>query len=168
MMPLPVYLFVLIELVAVSYGDIRTNKIPNFWSLLNIVMFIVLLFVAPDFYSLSWQTFVYSFVFLGVGFVLFLLNIMGGGDSKFLFTFFLLLPVPVHEETLTHLLLSTILIGGFIFLQNLLKNFKVIVDAAKAYDLRTVKNCFGTKFSYAPVILVAWLWMGWTLRESIL
>jgi Flp pilus assembly protein protease CpaA len=33
MIPFPVYLFILIELAFVSYGDIRTNKIPNMWSL---------------------------------------------------------------------------------------------------------------------------------------
>ena len=166
MIPLPIYLFVLIELVIVAYGDIKTNKIPNYWSLLNIATFLVLLWVAPDHYFFEFQTFIFSVAFLVVGFALFLLKIMGGGDSKFLFTFFLLLPVSIHEATFYHLLLSTVIIGGFFFLQNALKNFRTIFDAFLAYDLQTVKNCFGTKFSYAPVILVAWLWMGWTLKDK--
>ncbi|MEX0798901.1 MAG: prepilin peptidase [Bacteriovoracaceae bacterium] len=166
MIPFPVYLFVLIELIAVSYGDIKTNKIPNFWSLLNLVAFFVLLWVAPQYYHFGFQTFFYSTVFLVVGFVLFLLNIMGGGDSKFLFTFFLLLPVSLHRATFHNLLLSTILIGGAFFLHNVLKNLKTLFKAFMSQDLKTVKSCFGTKFSYAPVILVAWLLMGWTLRDK--
>lgn len=166
MIPLPIYLFVLIELVVVSYGDIKTNKIPNYWSLLNLGAFLCLLWVAPQFYFFKPETFMYSAAFLVVGFGLFLLNIMGGGDSKFLFTFFLLVPVSIHEKTFYHLLLATVIIGGFVFLQNLLRNSRTIWNALKESNLRAVKNCFGTKFSYAPVILVAWLWMGWTLKDQ--
>lgn len=166
MIPLPIYLFVLVELIAVSYGDIKTNKIPNFWSILNLIAFIVLLWIAPGYYFFEPQTFLFSAVFLAVGFVLFLVNIMGAGDTKFLFTFFLLIPVTVHETTFYHLLMSTVLIGGFVFLQNILKHFRTLLDAFKNHDLQAVKNCFGTKFSFAPVILVAWLWLGWTLRNK--
>lgn len=166
MIPLPIYVFVLIELVAVSYGDVKTNKIPNYWSILNLALFLVLLGVAPNHYHFVPETFLFSGVFLAVGFILFLLNIMGGGDSKFLFTFFLLLPVSIHEETFYYLLLSTVFIGSFFFLSNALKNRKVLWRAFLTSDIRAVKNCFGTKFSFAPVILVAWIWLGWNLKHK--
>src|SRR5690554_2682257 len=166
MIPLPVYLFVLIELLAVSYGDIKTKKIPNFWSILNLFVFIVLLFVAPHHYSFEWQTFIFSIAFLVVGFALFLLKIMGGGDTKFLFTFFLLLPISMQEETFYYLLLSTLIIGGVFFLYNTLKNFGVIWESFRVGNIQAVKSCYGTKFSFAPVILVAWVWVGWTLKDT--
>ncbi len=166
MIPWPVYLFILIELIVVSYGDIRTNKIPNLWSFLNLGAFATLLVVAPQYYSLEPQTFMYSGAFLFVGFILFLLNIMGGGDSKFLFTFFLLVPMPLQDRVFYYLLLSTVLIGTFLLIQNTLGNWNTLVNALKIKDIKTVKSCFGTKFSYAPVILVAWLWMGLSIKST--
>ena len=43
-MPLPIYLFILIELICVAWADIRTNKIVNMWSVLNLIFFLVLFF----------------------------------------------------------------------------------------------------------------------------
>ena len=161
MIPLPVYWFLAIELAAVSWGDIRTQKIPNAWSLLNLGVFVLLLIFLPDHYPLHWQTFVYSTVFLVVGFTLFLLRVMGGGDTKFLFSFFLLVPMAAQAETLVLLLLSTVLIGGFLFITNLSKNHEKIVTYLKSGYIKGIKDCFGTKFSFAPVILLAWIWVGW-------
>lgn len=166
MIPLPVYLFLLIELLAVSYGDIKTNKIPNAWAILNLALFPVLLFVAPSVYALSGEAFLFSGAFLLVGFVLFLLNIMGGGDSKFLFTFFLLLPVSVQDQAFYYLLISTVLIGGFFFIKNIFQNHDILWRAMRTSDIKAVKSCFGTKFSFAPVILVAWIWLGWELKDK--
>ncbi|MFP5491302.1 MAG: prepilin peptidase [Bacteriovoracia bacterium] len=163
MIPLSIYLLLVIELALVSWGDIRTQKIPNFWSLLNIVFFIFFLFFLPEIYPFAWATFLYSAVFLAVGFVLFLLKIMGGGDSKFLFSFFLLIPVSLQSRALILLLLSTVLIGGFLLLTNIGKNHEKIVAAIKTGYIRGIKECFGTKFSFAPVILLAWLWLGWEI-----
>lgn len=167
MIPLPIYIFILIELSFVSYGDIRTNKIPNMWALINIVAFVALLFVAPELYQFKIQTFAFSAVFLAVGFALFLLKIMGGGDTKYLFSLFLLVPLNLHEKVFYYLLLSTVLIGGFLLIQNTLKNIKPIWRAILDGNTRQVKSFFGTKFSYAPVILVSWIWIGYTIRESL-
>ena len=167
MIPLPIYLFVLIELAVVSYGDVKTNKIPNVWALLNIIAFIALLIVAPEFYKLKPETFAFSLAFLAVGFVLFLLKIMGGGDTKYLFSLFLLVPLNLHEKVFYYLLISTVIIGGFLLIQNTLKNFKPIWRAILDGNTRQVKSFFGTKFSYAPVILVTWIWIGFTIREKL-
>lgn len=167
MIPLPIYLFVLIELAVVSYGDIKTNKIPNMWSILNLVAFIALLFVTPELYQFKLETFAFSAAFLAVGFVLFLLKIMGGGDSKYLFSLFLLVPLNLHEKVFYYLLLSTVIIGGFLLIQNTLKNIKPLWEAILDGNTRRVKSFFGTKFSYAPVILVTWIWIGFTIREKL-
>jgi len=161
--PIAVYWFLVVELAAVSWGDIRTQKIPNFWSILNLACFVLFLVLWPQQYPLEWGTFLYSAVFLGVGFVLFLLRIMGGGDSKFLFSFFLLIPVMLQPRALILLLLSTILIGGFLLLTNFIRNHEKIVAYVKSGYIQGIKECFGTKFSFAPVILLAWIWLGWEI-----
>lgn len=153
----------MIELILVSWGDVRTQKIPNFWSILNLVIFTLLLMLWPEYYPLQWTTFIYSTVFLIVGFILFLLRVMGGGDSKFLFSFFLLVPVELQPKALVSLLICTILIGGFLFLTNLGKNHEKIVSYIKSGYIKGIKECFGTKFSFAPVILLAWMWLGWEI-----
>ena len=160
---MPSWLFWLMsmELTVVSWGDVRTQKIPNFWSLFNLVVFIVLLFILPKIYVFRGDTFLYSVVFLLVGFLLFLMRIMGGGDSKFLCTFFLLIPAALQPIALVNLLVSTVLIGGFMFLTNMVKHHEKIVAALKVKNMQAVRECFGTKFSFAPVVLLAWLWLGW-------
>ncbi len=163
MIPVAVYWFLVIELLAVAWGDIKTQKIPNYWSILNLICFVILLILWPAQYPLAWGTFLYSIVFLFVGFGLFLLRIMGGGDSKFLFSFFLLIPVLVQPRALVLLLLSTILIGGFLFFTNFTKNHEKIMMNIKTGNIKGIKESFGTKFSFAPVILLAWLWLGWEI-----
>lgn len=163
MIPPAIYWFMVLELSVVAWGDIRTKKIPNMWSILNLICFAWLLWLWPEHYPLAWGTLLYSVVFLAVGFVLFLLRIMGGGDSKFLFSFFLLIPVSLQPRALVLLLVSTILIGGFLLLTNLGKHHEKIVAHVKSGYIRGIKQYFGTKFSFAPVILLAWLWLGWEI-----
>lgn len=159
-----VYIFILIELLTVSIGDMRTKKIPNFWTIFNIIIFIVFLFTFPTQYPFIFSMFLHSLAFLAVGFVLFLLKIMGGGDSKFLFSFFLLVPLSLHSILLNNLLISTTIIGSAFLLRNIIKNYQGIYYNLKIGYLRGLKNFFGTKFPYAPVILVSWLFTGYDLR----
>lgn len=167
-MPLPIYLFVLIELIFVAVADIRTNKIVNLWSVLNLIFFLVLVYISPQYYFFKLDTFIYSSVFLLVGFTLFLLRIMGGGDSKFLFTFFLIVPMHLQEKTFEYLLISTVLVGTFVFITNLAKNFDKLKASLKMGDNEAVKSCFGSKFAFAPVILLAWIWVGWTIKNTFI
>lgn len=166
MIPLPIYLGILLELVFVSWKDIKTKKISNYWSIANILIFVILTFVLPEYYFWSWQTFLYSGVFLLIGFALFLLNIMGGGDSKFLFSFFLLIPMNLQEQSFFYLLVSTVVTGLMFFMMNFITHFKDLIRYLKIGDYKGVKSCFGSKFAFAPVILLAWLCVGWFLRKN--
>lgn len=163
MIPVPIFWLLMLELCAVAWGDVRTQRIPNLWAILNIALFMVLLLLLPEHYPFRWETFLYSTVFLLVGFGLFLLRVMGGGDSKYLFSFFLLIPGGLQPRALLLLLVSTMLIGGFLFLTNLGKNHEKIVAHIKSGYIKGIKECFGTKFSFAPVILLAWIWLGWEI-----
>jgi prepilin peptidase CpaA len=157
----------LIELIIISILDIKTKKILNIWPILNITSFIILLFADPDRYHFIWQTFAYSGVFFVVGFVFFLLNIMGGGDSKFLFSFFLLVPLSLHETTFMLLLYSTFFMGSAFFLLNLIRHWQAIYITILTGEIKQVKNYFGTKFAYAPVILMSWVWLGIELSDQL-
>lgn len=161
MIPTTVFLFILIELIFVSVGDIRTKKIPNLWSLLNIIIFIILVFVFKDLYVVSWKTFLYPVIWIIAGFILFSLKIMGGGDSKFLSTYFLLIPLSSQDDAFYFLIISTIFIGLSVFMFNILKNWKSILDCLKTKNYKLLKQHFGTKFTFAPVIFISWVLLGW-------
>lgn len=166
MIPFVIYIGILIELLVVSWTDVKTKKISNYWSLANILIFVLLTFIFPEYYIWAWQSFLYSGVFLVIGFILFLLNIMGGGDSKYLFSFFLLIPLGLQEQSFFYLLVSTVVTGIIFFFMNFFTNLKDIVRYFKVGDYQGVKSCFGSKFAFAPVILLAWLCIGWFLKNK--
>ncbi len=161
MLPWLVYIFISFQLLFVAYIDFKTKKISNMWMLINSIFFLVLILVFPDQYSFNFQVFVIPFAFLFVGFALFLMNIMGGGDSKYLSSLYLLVPLKFQEITFVYLLYSTILVGSILLLVNILKNFDTIVLHLKMKDIVGIKKIFGKKFTYAPVIFIAWMWFGW-------
>ncbi len=163
-----IYLFLIIQLLIVAYYDLKTTKISNSWMISNIVLYLVLVFIFPDQYSITFSTFAWPVGFFIAGFVLFLLKIMGGGDSKYLATFFLLVPQVFHDEMFFSLALSTTLIGGSIFIKNLLKNLDRLIIAYKTMDVSLVKGVFGQKFAYAPVILISWLWFGFVIKDKLI
>jgi prepilin peptidase CpaA len=99
--------------------------------------------------------------FLLVGFLLFAFNIMGGGDSKYLSSFYLLVPVSYQDSVFLYLLYTTIIIGSSLLLFNMIKNFDRIIEMVSIGNITGVKRIFGKKFTYAPVIFVAWMWFGW-------
>jgi prepilin peptidase CpaA len=159
-MPATIFLFLMLEFAAVSYGDVKTRKIPNYWSLFNVVVFIFLLFIFPEFYKFSLGTFFYSMVFLAVGFLLFCLKVMGGGDSKFLASSYLLIPVAYQDRSLEFLLYVTIGLGIPVLLYNITKNKKEIKAAMLVGDVQKIKGFFGKKTPFAPVIFLSWLALG--------
>lgn len=160
MIPLGIYFFILIELILVSYLDIKFRKIKNYWSILNILLGVVFFVLFPQFYELKLEAFGFSLVFFIVGFFLFTLKIMGGGDSKFLATFFLVIPTKAHDEVFIHLLSATVVIGTLFFLANIIRNFDGIMQSFRKSDIKGVKSYFGKKFAYAPVILFSWVSFG--------
>ena len=162
-MIIPIYFFLFIELVMVSINDIRYRKIKNIWSLLNIIVAVILFISLPSLYPFSIESFQFTFAFILIGFLLFLLKIMGGGDSKFLASFFLLVPLNEQEKFFFYLLLGTIIIGVFFLLKNTIHNREEIMISMRNKDVQGVKNCFGTKFAYAPVILMTWIYFGYDI-----
>lgn len=167
-MPIAVYIFLLIQLLVVAYVDIRKKIISNYWTIINLVFFIIALFAFPETYVIAWKTFLYPFAFLFVGFALFAIKIMGAGDSKYLFSFFFLIPNGFQEDFFILLAYSTVVVGLFLLLMNTIKNFGIIWDGIKWKNLHYIKQAYGTKFSYAPVIAIAWIWFGIEFGKKVL
>ena len=161
MIPTFIYIFILVELTLVTIADIKYRKILNAWSILNLIVACYLFLMVPNSYPFSIEAFQFPLVFLFVGFGLFVLKIMGGGDSKFLATLFLIIPLEAQDNVFYNLLVITIVTGSFLFIKNLIHNRKNILKFMKLRDIHGIKTCFGTKFAYAPIILISWLWAGW-------
>jgi prepilin peptidase CpaA len=168
LIPLPLYIFILIELIFVSVGDIKYRKIPNLWIILNLFASATLFISFPEIYEFRNEAFQFTVVFIIVGFALFLLKVMGGGDSKFLASFFLMIPFSFQDKVFSYLLVSTVMIGCAFFIHNIFKNHEEIYTSVRDKNLQGVKKCFGTKFPFAPVILVTWVLIGWDLKDYFL
>jgi prepilin peptidase CpaA len=167
MMPLLVFIFIAIQLLVVAYIDFKTTKISNVWIFINGLFFVVLTFVYPHIYIWKFSALLFSLAFLFVGFALFIMNIMGGGDSKYLASFYLLVPPLFQETVFLYLLYTTVIVGSSLLLFNALKNFDNIVILIRIGDIRGIKKIFGKKFTYAPVIFIAWMWFGWSNRLTL-
>lgn len=161
MMPLMVFIFISIQLLVVAYVDFKTSKISNIWLFINFFFFCVLTFVYPQVYVWHINALLFPVAFLLVGFALFVMNIMGGGDSKYLSSLYLLVPLGFQDIVFLYLLYTTVIVGSSLLLFNALKNFDNIVLMVKIGDIVGIKKVFGKKFTYAPVIFIAWMWFGW-------
>ena len=166
MIALPLYLFILIQLIVVSYLDIKYKKIRNIWVMFNITLSIIAYSFWRDLYVLSIDSFQISIAFIFVGFLLYMMKIMGGGDSKYLASLFLLIPLNFQEKVFLALLITTVVVGLIIFLKNIMVNMKGIINAIKESNITELKSYFGKKFAFAPVILLAWIWLGWDLLKK--
>lgn len=155
-----IYTFLCVQIFIVALYDIKYKKISNQWSILNISLFVAFLFLFPESYQLSMDTVFYSLTFLALGFVCYMLRLLGGGDSKYLFSLFLLTPYVWQDRLFYFLLISTMVIGGFSLLTSFVQNFEKIMVYAKSGYAKGIGECLGNKFPYAPVILMAWLWLG--------
>lgn len=162
-----IYFFILLELAVVSYADLLYKKIKNHWSILNICIFFVFIIIIPGGYQLKFDHFVLPLIFLGVGFLLFVLKIMGAGDTKFLSTLFLLVPLNLQYQFLLLLLYVTIFVGVLMLIFNSYTGRTILYNAFVNRDISRVKKVFGSKFTYAPVILLAWIWLGWEFLEVV-
>ncbi len=166
-MPITVFVFIFVQLIYVSYIDIQLRKIANAWSIGNLFLYLVLLFFFPTHYAFNLETFLFPIGIFGAGFLLFILKIMGGGDSKYLASLFLLIPVRFQEEAFISLSVVTVIVGLSVFITNILKNWDFIVQAFKDGNVLQIKKIFGKKFAFAPVILISWIFLGWKIKKYI-
>ena len=154
---------ILIQLIAVGWIDYRTEKISNNWVVLNIVVSVLLHVFLGNLYPLSWEVLIFPLGFIIIGFLLFLMHIMGAGDSKYLASLFLIIPLEYQILFFEKLVLSTIFTGSILLL------YKIIThrEKLKAYFISRywggIKQTIQSRFSYAPVVTVAWILLGFNI-----
>ena len=153
---LQLVIFLLIQLLAVAWIDFKYRKIANAWSVLNVAIFIISFFFINN-SGFEFGHFYYPVIFFLVGFAFYTLRIMGGGDSKYLVSIYLLIPRYFHEGFLYVLLYVVVFIGVTQFIYNTYSGRKLLVDFWKYKDVVYLKNCYGKKFPFAPLILLSWI-----------
>lgn len=166
MIPLPLYFYILLQLLYISYIDFKTRKISNIWIIANILTFIIVQFIFPNEYSFSMDAFYFTLAFLFVGLLLFALKIMGAGDTKYLASFFLLVPISMQDTVFIKLAYSTLVVGIVLFAYNTLWNLRKIRSALILMNVDLIKDVYGRKFAYSPVILLTWIWIGIVLWQN--
>ncbi len=159
-MPKQLFYFLVIELIAVAILDFKYRKISNIWVVLNLFIFFILYFLFKGIFAFQVGQLYYPFIFFIVGFAFYTLKIMGGGDSKFLVSIYLLLPVAFHEDFLFSLLYVTTLVGSAQFLYNTFIGRRLIFEFFRHREVSYLKQCYGKKFPFAPIILLSWIIFG--------
>jgi prepilin peptidase CpaA len=163
-MPWYIYSLVFLELTFVAWIDFKTSIISNYWFLVNILAFVLFSIFLPDVYVFGIKNFFLPLAFIFVGYMLFTLNIMGAGDSKYLFSLFILIPYESQDYMLYTLIYSTVVVGGMSFFINIYQNTQKLKLAFENKNVELIKGIFGKKFTYAPVILLSWIWFGYLVR----
>ncbi len=164
-MGLYLYIFITIQLLIVSWTDLKTKKISNYWHVLNLVASIGLFIFAPEILEFKWQSLLFPFGFLLIGFLLFALEVMGAGDSKYLASLYLLIPVEFHLPFFEMLLITTLMIASVILIYRLGMDYQKLKAYFWTRHWQGIKGIIKSEFSYAPVILLAWIFLGvrqWT------
>ena len=155
-----IYFLILSELVIVSWIDIKIKKISNIWFIINLFLGVFFHFFYPDVYHWEWASLIFPIGWIVVGFILFVLKIMGAGDSKFLASLFLLVPLEHHAGMFEKVLYSTLVVGLCMLSFKIAKDFKNIKAYALSMYWQGFKDSIRSNFSFAPVVLLAWILLG--------
>ena len=147
-----------LELFVVSIIDFKTKKISNYWTLVNFILSII--FYVMGTFPFEFQALIIPVATIIVGFFLFLAHIMGAGDSKYLASLFLLLPWALQLKFFENVLLSTILVGGILLITKVIMSFNKLKGYALSLYFKGILQEIRSRFSYAPVLLLAWLLLG--------
>jgi prepilin peptidase CpaA len=155
-----IYTLILGELLIVAWIDFKTKKIWNHWILGNVLVAITFHLFLRSLYPLHWETLLFPVGFVLIGFLLFLVNVMGAGDSKFLASLFLIIPLEFHQLFFSKLILSTIVTGGLLLIYRIIKNGPDLRAYLASGHWEGIKLTIRSRFSYAPVIFLAWIMTG--------
>ena len=148
---LSLYIFLLFELAAVAWADLKYRKVPNLWSYLNFGLFLALTLSTSGIWSFSWMVFCWPLLIFIFGFLFFWLGIMGGGDAKYLASLFLVIPLRDQEPFMFALLIATIIASAVLILWNFYKES----SSGKGFIVY-IKENFGRKYPFIPVVFFSW------------
>ena len=109
-LPIELFFFLLIELAAVAWIDLKYRKISNLWSVMNLVIFLLIYFLYDGRLTFEFQQLYYPIVFLLLV-LLFTLSGLWVGIQSFWCQFIYCYLFFFHENFLFALLYVTIFIG---------------------------------------------------------
>lgn len=155
-----IFALVLLELIFVAWIDYKTEKISNRWIIVNAAASVILHATVRSLYPLSWEVLLFPVGFIVIGFLLYLVNVMGAGDSKFLASLFLVIPLEFHLLFFSKLVISTIVVGACLLIIRIIKNGGTLKAYFVSHYWQGIKQTLKSRFSYAPVIFLAWIIMG--------
>jgi prepilin peptidase CpaA len=155
-----VFFAITFQLLLVAWFDLRQKTISNNWPLINFALSLILYLAFPGGYPFTWNIFLFPIGFIVIGFLLFLMGIMGAGDSKYLASLFLIIPYQYHFAFFEKLLLTTIIVGGLLLILKVLRNFSTLRAYLWSHHWKGLKETIRSRFSYAPVIFLAWIALG--------
>ncbi len=142
-MLISIYFFLFIELLVVSYFDLKYKIIKNEWAILNLVITLVMYIFFQDY---RWMDFfengMIPIICLFLGMIFFYVKIMGAGDSKYLFSFLFMHTKDIQSEIVFSILIAMMIIGIII------------------YVLKLFYFPLPNKIPFAPIILLGWLIWG--------
>lgn len=152
-----IFVTILIQLLVVTWIDLRDKKISNYWVFINIALSISFHLFIKELYPLSWEILIFPIGFIAIGFFLFVLGIMGAGDSKYLASLCLVIPLNYHLAFLEKLIVSTLIVGFILLSIKIVKNFSDFKTYLMSGYWSGLKSVIKSRFSYAPVILLTWI-----------
>lgn len=152
-----IFYIILLQLIIVSWVDIKTTKIKNYWFLGNSLLGIVLQLTL---YHFDWQFIIYPLATILIGLILFEFKIMGAGDSKYMASLFLLAPASSHHLLLISFIESTIVVGIMMLLMGIMRKHQEFWTCLRLRDIKGIISLVRSRFSYAPVMLIGWLLWG--------
>jgi prepilin peptidase CpaA len=167
MIPLVVYSIILLELFPIVFFDIKYRKISNYWSLLNFVLFFILLFVFKEKYTVSLLMFKLPGIFLLAGLILYKLKMVGAGDVKYIFSLLFLVPLSYQGEYLTLLGFTSVAYAIVNIFIKYLREFDTFFFYLKTVNIKGMMKLTGKKVPFAPAMLMAWIWFGWMFQKLI-
>ncbi|EQC47022.1 peptidase, A24 type IV prepilin peptidase family protein [Bacteriovorax sp. BSW11_IV] len=154
------FIFMIIELLIVSYVDLKVRKVANIWSVFHILIFGLITSYNAMNGIFDWKALVIPVCFVTVGFILFVFNVAGAGDVKFISSFLLILSERQQIEFLYYLTWITVIVGGTLAIKNIILNREKILVYLGIKEKKIIAGVFGKKFPYTPLVLLAWIVFG--------
>lgn len=154
------YSFITLQLFLVAWLDVKKHTISNYWVIANFLISPVLYLALPESYDFAWELFIFPVGFIAIGFLFFLMGIMGAGDSKYIASLFMVIPENLHMVFFDGLLYGTLLVGSLMLGFRIIQRQKELRAYLMAQYWQGIKDIIKSRFSYAPVIFLAWIYLG--------
>jgi len=149
--------YLLVQTAAVAALDLKTKKISNIWPVVNVVLAIILFIALPQVYFASWAGWPLWILLVAGCVALYAKKIMGAGDVKYLFSFFLVLPPAIRGDVLMILSVVIIIVGGYWLLRKVWGQWYYLINLWSLGENQEIMRIIHGKNVFAPLVFLAWV-----------